>query len=244
LNVTVSKTYDGSPVFGREFQLSGMAQGDAAPVISGTASVGNSTAGSYSNFAASSLALGNANYTLTGGAVSATISPESPKIQVVNTVPTVPEIKTNAPGLTLPEKPQPTDVHSDAPVATAAATETPSPVTGGDVSQAPVSKQESIVVSLVQEPSLQAEGIVNVMVPTEMVSRNGGFSFPLPEKISAGSSVLLSVTKVGGDPLPSWLQFDPQTKTFTATNVPIGGLPLRVIVSNSGTQTTIIISEN
>jgi filamentous hemagglutinin family protein len=73
LTVTVSKTYDGSAGFSSGFQLSGMVNGNAAPTLTGSASVAAASAGSYSSFSSSTLALGNANYTLAGGLINASI---------------------------------------------------------------------------------------------------------------------------------------------------------------------------
>ncbi|MBT9500083.1 MAG: filamentous hemagglutinin N-terminal domain-containing protein [Burkholderiaceae bacterium] len=77
LSVSVSKTYDGSASFGSGFSLSGMVNGDGVPTLSGSASVAGAGAGSYNAFGSSTLVLGNANYTLSGGTVVANIAPAS-----------------------------------------------------------------------------------------------------------------------------------------------------------------------
>ncbi len=74
VNLTVSKTYNGSAVFTTGFTLSGQVVGETAPtVLSGNANVSSANANAYSSFISSTLALNNSNYTLTGGTVSATI---------------------------------------------------------------------------------------------------------------------------------------------------------------------------
>ncbi len=282
LNITVSKTYDGSTLFTKDFHLSGMAGSDAEPTITGTANVGNSTAGSYSSFVSNTLGQNNTNYKLTGGTVSATITPESPVVPVTTSPTiTVPEINTTTPQLTLPQTTEPiiTQNTVTGPAVNQPTTETsqsnavnPPPqnnespthtsntqpaqksdntssntnsnsISQGDNSTASNTQQKTIVVSLVQEPSAQTSGMITVAVPKDMIARTGGFSFPLPEKISAADISTVNVVKVGGDPLPSWLHFNPETKTFTATSVPSGGLPLQVIVTTGDVQTTIVISE-
>ena len=78
-------------------------------------------------------------------------------------------------------------------------------------------------------------------VPTAAKAVFGGFSFQLPAQVSAGiaANVPVAVTALDGKPLPSWLRYDNALRTFTARNVPDGGLPLRVIV-NVGSLTYVV----
>jgi len=77
LNLTVSKSYNGSANFDAGFVLAGMMNSDSAPTVSGNASVTSANAATYSSFSSSTLSLDNANYILTGGTVAATISKAS-----------------------------------------------------------------------------------------------------------------------------------------------------------------------
>ena len=81
LNITISKTYDGNYNFtnANPYTLSGSTyNSDAMPTIaSGTAATSSANAASYTGFASNGLTLSNSNYTLTGGTVSATISPKT-----------------------------------------------------------------------------------------------------------------------------------------------------------------------
>ena len=81
LNITISKTYDGNYNFtnANPYTLSGSTyNSDAMPTIaSGTATTSSANAASYTGFASNGLTLSNSNYTLTGGTVSATISPKT-----------------------------------------------------------------------------------------------------------------------------------------------------------------------
>lgn len=215
LDLTVSKTYDGSPSFSAGFQLSGMISGDAEPAVTGTASVGDSIAGNYSSFLSSSLALGNANYTLNGGTVQAKILPDSPVVSDTSTK--------------APEPPGPV-------LSGGAAAPT------GLINTSAAIPQE-VIVSLVQTPSADQGGIVMVQVPHEMTASAGGFSFVLPGNSNAPGPALVQVTVADGSALPGWIHFDPQSRTFTATSVPAGGLPLRVLVSQGGIQMTIVIAQ-
>jgi filamentous hemagglutinin family protein len=261
INITVSKTYDGSPIFSRDFQLTGMLAADSGlTVTGGTASVNNSTAGTYTNFINNNLSFSSNNYTLTGGTISATIAPQSPvNTTTVNPPPTpVPQTTSTTPQLTLPDTSAPPQQNnnSTAPNSTVPQNDTPAtnnsntnnsttnnPAPNSGTSDANSSTQKSVTVSLVQEPTEQTGGMVNVMVPKDTIASTGGFSFPLPEKVVAPDATNVNVTKVGGDALPSWLHFDPQTKTFTATSVPAGGLPIQVVITTGSGQTTIVIAE-
>ncbi len=84
LNLTMSKTYDGTTTFtnANSYSLSGTVSGDATPTISsGSAATSSSSAATYSSFSSNTLALSNSNYTLLGGTISATIhSPPLPDV--------------------------------------------------------------------------------------------------------------------------------------------------------------------
>ncbi|WP_436522547.1 MBG domain-containing protein [Janthinobacterium sp. GB4P2] len=73
LNVAVTKTYDGSGTFNAGFVLSGLVNGDSAPSVTGSASVGSRNAGRYSSFDSSTLNLSNSNYVLNASGINASI---------------------------------------------------------------------------------------------------------------------------------------------------------------------------
>ena len=75
LNVAVTKTYDGSSTFNSGFVLSGLVNGDSAPTVAGSATVGSRNAGRYSSFDSSTLSLSSSNYVLNATGVSASIDP-------------------------------------------------------------------------------------------------------------------------------------------------------------------------
>jgi hypothetical protein len=79
-----------------------------------------------------------------------------------------------------------------------------------------------------------------------MATAGSGFSFPLPAQVTdaeTGNNAVNSVTTVSGQPLPSWLKFNPETKTFVASAVPDGAFPMQVAVTVGGKRSTIVISE-
>lgn len=77
LNLSFSKVYDGSNNFaGNGATLSGMVNGNAAPALSGIATVSSKNVGSYNALLSSSLILSDSNYTLNGSSISAAITPK------------------------------------------------------------------------------------------------------------------------------------------------------------------------
>jgi filamentous hemagglutinin family protein len=266
LDVTVSKTYDGTALFSRGFLLAGMIGADIAPSVSGSASTPSMSAGTYTSFASNNLILSDANYTLSGGNVSATISPQPPVPPVTSITPpppiTTPPGQTQnplPPELTLPGDAGPVIANTASNITTASAADTSSTTSAPESSSSSSASAEAstedmanpavtattesgIVVSLVREPSAQIEGVINVIVPKDIAAKPGGFSFPLPEQIVIGSSQPV-ITTINGGPLPGWLTFNPETKTFTATSVPVGGLPIHIVIKTDGMETAIVISE-
>jgi autotransporter-associated beta strand protein len=76
LSITINKAYDATSTFdkGDAYSFTGMAIGQSAPtIISGSATTSGVNAATYNSFATNSLVLSNSNYTLVGGAVSASI---------------------------------------------------------------------------------------------------------------------------------------------------------------------------
>jgi hypothetical protein len=46
-----------------------------------------------------------------------------------------------------------------------------------------------------------------------------------------------------GKPLPDWLKYEPETKTFTAKDIPAGAFPLQLKVGSGGQETMMVIQE-
>ena len=72
-----------------------------------------------------------------------------------------------------------------------------------------------------------------------------GFRFPLPAKIAEtiSSQSTLQITTLQGAPLPSWVRYDVDTKSFTASAEPNGTFPMQVLLTIDGQQTVVEISE-
>jgi hypothetical protein len=68
------------------------------------------------------------------------------------------------------------------------------------------------------------------------------FRFAVPAAVPRNLSGA-KVTDATGRPLPSWLQFNPATRQFVATEVPEGGLPIQAVVVVGQTRVPIVISD-
>jgi hypothetical protein len=104
---------------------------------------------------------------------------------------------------------------------------------------------ESIVVTLVRQPSLNENGAVSVSLPKGTLAVREGFSFLLPTKIAEtiSNQSTLQITTLEGAPLPAWLRYDVDSKMFVVSAVPDGELPMRVLVSIDQQQTVVVIYE-
>jgi hypothetical protein len=104
---------------------------------------------------------------------------------------------------------------------------------------------DHITVSVVRPATAQLSGMLSVLVPEAVVISGKGFSFPLPNAVAeAAAAGDVRVTYRNGKPLPAWLQYVPTTRTFVATAVPTGALPIEALV-RIGTQSwRVLITES
>ena len=83
------------------------------------------------------------------------------------------------------------------------------------------------------------DGLIMVSIAEELTQPGSVFSFALPERIAneiAAHNYPVTLTLADGSPLPAWLQYNPDSKTFTASNIPGGSLPITISI-NFGGQT-------
>jgi hypothetical protein len=81
------------------------------------------------------------------------------------------------------------------------------------------------------------EGLIMVSISDELAQPGSYFSFALPGGIAkeiAARNCLVGLTLANGRPLPAWLKYNPESKTFTAANVPGGGLPVTIAINFCG----------
>jgi len=48
---------------------------------------------------------------------------------------------------------------------------------------------------------------------------------------------------VDGKPLPDWIRYEPETRTFTANAVPAGAFPLQISIGVGGAESVVVIQE-
>ena len=108
---------------------------------------------------------------------------------------------------------------------------------------ATVAGASGIVVRTVETANATRNGLISVGVPKSV----GSFVFKVPAEAFAdqgqGGLSVNSVALENGASLPSWLQFNVNDLSFTATSVPANGLPLRVVVTTEGKRVVVVISE-
>ena len=96
---------------------------------------------------------------------------------------------------------------------------------------------------MVRQATEQSGGFTLVYVPTALKNASQGFRFTLPAQMLDEAPGGIRVSTLNGLPLPDWLQFDSQTRTFVASAVPPGGLPLRLRVTSGGQQQVLELLE-
>jgi hypothetical protein len=137
-----------------------------------------------------------------------------------------------------PVMPQPVVI----PVATAPASvlDLTLPVSfGGDAGSG-----AQVTVSMVRTATEQHPGVVLASVPEEIVASAKGFSFPLPAALlEAASGQEVEVSRANGKRLPPWLRYVPGSRTFMASAVPAGALPIEVLVRIGTQRWTVQIAE-
>ncbi|MBI3349322.1 MAG: hypothetical protein HY020_19190 [Burkholderiales bacterium] len=212
--------------------------------------------GSVGSLAAANYDFATATGTLT---IKPGIEPPTPPAPSPNLPVTVPIAAPAAPLLPAPD---PIANAGPAPVAGLAAaavtpvnTAAPGPVTAvaavtanaaapvaGDAATAGASR--GIVVSTSQTPGSRTPDAVAVLVPKALAVGGAGFSFALPADTTAGAaSGERPVARLSsGGALPGWLSFDPERRVFTASAVPDGAFPLRVLVEIGGRTLTVTLS--
>ena len=104
----------------------------------------------------------------------------------------------------------------------------------------------SAVTVAVARPAAPGEqGLITVAVSSEAAAPGRSFSFSLEAHVPAATATNtdVRVTQVDGKPLPEWLRYEPESKTFVATSVPPGAFPLQLKVGVGGVETLMVINE-
>ncbi len=111
----------------------------------------------------------------------------------------------------------------------------------------PVSKSgPAISVSVDKPATANQSGMITVAVSPETAAPGRSFSFEIDPKVVSNqpaASSALKVSQVDGKPLPEWLSYEPESKTFVAKDVPTGAFPLQLKVTSGGQETVMVIRE-
>jgi filamentous hemagglutinin family protein len=257
------KTYDGMAYTGGNgVTYSGFANAETAAVLRGVLTYGGSSQGAINagSYAITPTGLTSGNYAISYVDGALTISGGQPPTAGFPLPPVTPEnpdnVATGAPYVPPPPVVTPVALPS---VGVKPDANNNGPALGGQLTndsgfdipglmqtRLEIKGNDGVSVTLVQEPSARDSGVINVSVPKELAAAGNGFKFSLPAEIAQrveGDVTSVRVTTTSDQPLPPWLRFDPRSKTFTATSVPDGALPMEVVVIIRGQRTVIVISE-
>ncbi len=259
-----SKTYNGQAYGGGNgVSYNGFVNGEGAGALGGTLVYGGSSQGAVAagNYSIVPGGLTSTNYTITYVNGTFAILPEvPPAVTVATTTPPAPVSTPSAPVVTVAFE-APPGSESIAGVAFAGNTIAVAgssalanarsggpgapPPPGGSGDRQPLPITAAVSVNLLRTAAPGNSGVMAVSVPREVLSQNGGFTFKLPDQIADGGSAsdTITATTAEGAPLPNWLRFNADSKTFVASTVPDGGLPISVAVFINGQRTDLTIAE-
>lgn len=128
-------------------------------------------------------------------------------------------------------------------IAASASPVTPSPPAGPLAIAA--TSPAGIIVDLLPSAGTGGASVVNVSVPRSRAG-GAGFSFALPAALQQAvetSGQPPTASAADGSPLPGWLRFVPETRSFVASAVPDGALPFEALVRIGGQSAVIVVAE-
>lgn len=262
LSVTASdatKTYGQTPVL-TAFTSSGLQNGEtigsvtlASAGTSATAGVaGSPYAITASNATGGTFSTGNYTITYHNGSLTVTpaaadnttqptpVQPPLPESQLADSTTNITTVTPPAAAISL--TPPALTIGNEG---TASSGRTTHEGNAGGTNTGIVGLSNGITIQLVSQPTSNSAGVVTVAVPNVLARPGSSFSFPLPEQVSTvgerGGEVKVSLAN--GDPLPVWLRYMPESRTFVATDVPAGSMPITAIVAVGSRVWTVEIDK-
>ena len=102
-----------------------------------------------------------------------------------------------------------------------------------------------VQVTLVRDAVPEQDGLVHVRVPRAVIEAGGGFRFPLPATLieQGVDDASIQITTLNGQPLPSWLRYQPGSHSFVAAALPLGALPMQLLVRIGQRQWIVVVEE-
>ena len=109
----------------------------------------------------------------------------------------------------------------------------------------PAKNGPAVSVSVDKPATANQTGQITVAVSSEAAAPGRSFSFEMDPKVVGNQTAAtgINVSQLDGKPLPEWLHYEPETKTFTAKEVPAGAFPLQLKVAVGGQETVMVIQE-
>lgn len=92
----------------------------------------------------------------------------------------------------------------------------------------------------------QTTGVITVAVSAQLLNSGSSFTIPLPAQVKGmmtANKGSVRVSLENGVDLPSWVQYNVQSKSFTLNQPPEGALPLTVQVSVGDMKWNVVISK-
>jgi hypothetical protein len=123
------------------------------------------------------------------------------------------------------------------------ATVTTGTAKGGSAASSNKGAGSLVSVSLDQPPTAGQPGVVSVAVPADLIASGKTVSFALPDALAqaaVGKEVRVSLKN--GEALPTWLQYVPDTKSFSISSMASGALPVEVLVKIGDDEWIIVIT--
>jgi hypothetical protein len=104
----------------------------------------------------------------------------------------------------------------------------------------------AVSVKVDQPSASNGNGLITVALSSETAAPGRSFSFEIDPKvlINQPADTSLKISQLDGKPLPDWLRYEADTKTFTAKDIPAGAFPLQLKVGVGGQETTMVIKES
>ena len=101
-----------------------------------------------------------------------------------------------------------------------------------------------ISVAVERPPAAGQPGLISVSVSPALASSAKGFSFELdPKVIGQSNPSEVKAVQMDGTPLPKWIHYDSDTKSFVAQSVQDGALPLQIKVIAGSSDSVVVIQE-
>jgi hypothetical protein len=100
-----------------------------------------------------------------------------------------------------------------------------------------------VIVALADQPGADEMVLVAVSVPEGTSGTGFGFALPASVRNSLGTGAQVQASLPGGAALPAWLRFDPVTLRFDASTVPVGAMPIEVLLTAGDRRIRVVISE-